>query len=272
MLTRLTYALTHLGAIAALVTTTAVGAQAAFLYQVDDGRPDSAFSLQYPGCTTVPDQTPIVDLVWLNKFEIQKDERTQKDANFIDKISLVWGGKVLPEAKLCNEANRATAGLTAGQTAKVMLYEKDANGLLKLVRMQETSIQQPGTNRFIDVAIPQTRIQGKEFYVAALLPNQAQGQFPAALDTKDALGNPNSQGRSYYFANTFPFQNGIPVPPANRDYSTLNLTTPGAGYFSGSVTGNFLLRAYARSVPEPASAIALVAVGAGIVLRRRVKR
>jgi PEP-CTERM motif len=274
MLTRFIFALTPLGAIAALVTMTTARAQAAVLYQVDDGRPDSAFSLQYPGCTTVADQTPIVDLMWLNKFEIQKDERTQKDANVIDQVSVVWGGKVLPEAKLCREEGRATAGLTAGQAAKVMIYEKDENGLLKLVRSHETSVQDPGTNRFLEIAIPRTQIKGREFYVAALLPGQAQGQFPAALDTKDALGDSHSQGRSFYFANIFPFQNGVPVPPGNRDYSTLNLRAPGTGYLAGAVQGNFLLRASATSIPEPTTVIGLFAVGAAslMMVRRRVKR
>jgi hypothetical protein len=141
------------------------------------------------------------------------------------------------------------------------------------VQMQETSVQEPGTNRFLEIAIPRTQIKGREFYVAALLPGQAQGQFPAALDTKDALGEANSQGRSFYFANVFPFQNGMPVPPGNRDYSTLNLRAPGTRYLSGAVQGNFLLRAYATSIPEPGTVMGLAAVGASLMMvRRRVKR
>lgn len=276
MLKRGTQVLGQVGTIAlqasagiAMALVAASSAQAIVpAYQIDDGVPEGLFGFRQNDCSLAAG-TPLVDLLWLNKFDVSNDIR------FIDTISLRWGAPVKPGGNSCGDYKLSTAGLDAGQAAQVLLYDTDAQGNLRLVRSLDIQVQNPGGlggNGFVDIAIPRTRVTGNQFYVGALLPNQAQGQFPAAYDTS------SNAGRSYYVANPLSTL-GSPVPPANRDYSNIQLnptynngdTDPSTGRIAGRVMGNWLLRAHGspKPIPEPATAIGLLAIGVGIALKRR---
>jgi hypothetical protein len=219
-------------------------AQAARLYQHDQGQIGAAFGLVDVNCV-LPRGTRLADALWLNEFDLDTS------ANYINQISVVWG---TPQTSYpCpNNVQVPTKPLTAQQPAQVFLYDTDANGRLRLVQSQQTVVTRPGTGEFANISIRPTKITGRKFYVAALLPNQEQGQFPIAIDTT------GTAGRSYYWFN--------PAGSTGFDYSQITPTR-----YAFNPAGSFLLRAtgIAKPIPEPGLGVGLLLIGTGIVLRRR---
>ncbi|NDJ16593.1 PEP-CTERM sorting domain-containing protein [Myxacorys almedinensis] len=222
-------------------------AQAAVLYQIDDGKSEAGVGISDTTCS-LETGTAIADFIWLNQFEVREGTNT------IDGVSIAWGtpAAIAP----CSGQPLPQSGLTEGLAAKVLVYEERGDGTLQLLAQQDTPIANPGTDAFFDVRFDTpARLQGKTFYVGALLPNQLQNQFPAALDSRDRSGQPNSRNQSYLAFNPFFPQR------ADYDYSVITPTL-----YSD---GNFLIRASGQRVPEPSVAIALLTIAAGAVILKK---
>lgn len=241
-----------LGVITTAIVLTTSNAQASVLYQIDDGKSESGVGISDTNCTLKTGE-PISDFIWLNQFDVS--ER----ANLIDSVSIAWGTPAAIDP--CTQQNLPQSGLTEGLMAKVLVYEENGNGTLNLLTQQDAQISAPGTDAFFDIKLDTpAQIQGKTFYVGALLPGQLQGQFPAALDKLDRNKQPNSKNQSYIAFN--------PFYPQRVDYN-YSVITP--TLYSD---GNFLIRASGQvlepqRVPEPSAAIALLSVGAAALLLKK---
>ncbi|MBW4538800.1 MAG: PEP-CTERM sorting domain-containing protein [Myxacorys chilensis ATA2-1-KO14] len=241
-----------LGVMTTAIVLTASGAQASVLYQLDDGQSESGVGISDTNCT-LNNGAPISDFIWLNQFDVIDS------ANLIDSVSIAWGTPAATDP--CTKQKLPQSGLTEGLMAKVLIYEENGDGKLNLLTQQDAQISAPGTDSFFDIKFDTpAQIQGKKFYVGALLPGQLQGQFPAALDKLDRDNQPNSKNQSYIAFN--------PFFPQRTDYNYSVLTPT---LYSD---GNFLIRASGQvvereQVPEPSAAIALLTVGAGALLLKK---
>jgi hypothetical protein len=253
--------------VVAVTVLAASSAQAAVLYQLDDGKSEAAVGISdrinsQTGKCVLDTGTPVADFLWLNEFDV-----TER-ASLIDTISVAWGSPNVTDP--CTKQSLPTSGLTENLAAKVLLYEdRNGDGKLELLTQQDTTVQNPGTDSFFDVKLNRpTQIQGRKFYVGALLPGQLQGQFPAALDSRNRAGEPDALGKSYIAFNlffpersTFDYSEITPVLYMQPDENGKRVPA-----------GNFLLRASGtKPVPEPSAAIGLLTLGAGAWMLKKRK-
>ncbi len=256
-----------------LITLSAIAAtlsipsfvNAATVYQIDDGESDAAVGLNDPRCTLtsppIPQATPprvFGDLMWLNSFD------TKIGGEFIDSIDVVWGARVL---NLCTKTVLPDSGLS-NEPAKVFLYtDTNQDGQLELLAEEDTIVQPPNPDRpdvFSRIVFKQPQKVSGTFYIAALFPNQKEGQYPAALDIPDPQDTFARNGKSWLL-----FSN-----PSSLKVNPLQLK-PEDAYG----TGYWLLRANGsgappKRVPEPTSVVSLVAIAtlsAGTLLKRKPK-
>lgn len=126
------------------------------LYLVDDGSQENSLGLTLGG-----------DIMWLNYFT------ATSGCEMINSFSLTWGN------------------MTNGVSCRLILYEDpdDDGNPDDAVYLTETSttVQNANTNTFTTVNITPTVVSGG-FFVAALVPNHASGEYPAPLDeTSNAM-------------------------------------------------------------------------------------
>ncbi|MBW4421813.1 MAG: hypothetical protein KME13_21770 [Myxacorys californica WJT36-NPBG1] len=244
-----------LGVITTAIVLAASGAQASVLYQLDDGQSESGVGISDTNCT-LKNGAPISDFIWLNQFDVIDR------ANLIDSVSIAWGTPVAIDP--CTKEKKEKlpqSGLTEGLIAKVLVYEENGDGKLNLLTQQDAKISAPGTDSFFDIKFDTpAKIQGKKFYVGALLPGQLQGQFPAALDKLDRNNQPNSKNQSYIAFNPF-FPQRV-----DYNYSVLTPTLYSDGNFLIRASGQVIER---EQVSEPSAAIALLTLGAGALLLKK---
>jgi hypothetical protein len=120
------------------------------VYKIDDGTAENSIGLTNGG-----------DLIWLNQFTVAPGFQT------ITSIALAWGQ------------------VPTGLPTKLLVYEDpndDGNpNDAVLLRQVDTTVANPDTNQFKTVTITPTTVSGS-FFIAALLPNQQAGAFPAPID------------------------------------------------------------------------------------------
>ena len=247
-----------LSTIAALSLSSAVNA--ATVYQLDDGESNAAVGLTIcngASQTTAKISQPAVlgDLMWLNSFS------TKAGGEFIDSIDVVWGAAITDP---CTKTPLPNSGLS-NEPAKVFLYtDTDGDGQLELLAEKDTIVQPPDPARpdiFSRIVFDKPQQVTGTFYIAALFPNQKEGQFPAALDIPP-IGTPPRAGKSWLAFSAYSTLSVNPLPlTSNNEYN--------AGYWLLRANGS---AASSKSVPEPTSAISLVAIAtlsAQMVLRRK---
>ena len=268
MLQQLTIRIAALSAIATLSLSSAVSA--ATVYRLDDGESNAAVGLtacsgaSHPTGATQP--RVLGDLTWLNSFS------TRAGGEFIDSIEVVWGARVIDP---CTNTLLPDSGLS-NEPAKVFLYtDTDQDGQLELLDEEDTIVQPPDPTRpdiFSRIVFDRPQQVSGTFYIAALFPNQKEGQFPAALDIPDPT-DPSPRGGNSWLA----FSPYSPLAPysAPSVNPLLKLTQQNAYN-----VGHWLLRANgssappSKSIPEPTSVMSLIAIAALSVktlLRRKPK-
>lgn len=254
-------AIVTLSTIAALSLSSVVNA--ATVYQLDDGESNAAVGLTIcngASQTTAKTSQPAIlgDLMWLNSFS------TRAGGEFIDSIDVVWGAGITDP---CTKTPLPNSGLS-NEPAKVFLYsDTDGDGQLELLAEKDTIVRPPDPTRpdvFSRIVLDQRQQVTGTFYIAALLPNQKEGQFPAALDIPP-VGTPPRDGKSWLAFSAYSTLSVDPLPKltASNTYS--------AGYWLLRANGS---AAPIKSVPEPTSAMSLVAIvtlSGGMLLKRRAK-
>ncbi len=262
MFQKFTTRLVTLSAIAATLSISSF-VNAATVYQIDDGKSEAAVGLTICNQTSpsIAQKTPpsvLGDLMWLNSFD------TKPGGEFIDSIDVVWGARVTDP---CTGTVLTNSGLS-NEPAKVFLYtDTNQDGQLELLAEEDTIVHPPDPNRpdvFSTIVFKQRQQVSGTFYVAALFPNQQEGQFPAALDIPPA-GTPPRDGKSWLVYSAYSSLSVNPLPKLTSDNA-----------YSG---GYWLLRANGsgaplKSVPEPTSVVSLVAIAtlsAGTLLKRKPK-
>jgi hypothetical protein len=269
----------------AIAIATASSANAAVVYQIDDGESDAAvgFTSRFPDGTCAPPQQdsqgkplPLGDILWMNSFNVQSG------GELIDSVDLVWGRPVFdpcdPNLDPATRRQLPSAGLTDGLSAKILLYEDSNNDGTpdSLVAQTNTTVVPPSLERldvFSNVVFDRPIPVKGTFFVAALLPGQLQGQYPAALDVDSPV-----QGGWLAFQDATGVrarsQGGSQVFDAQFDLFNLSNNTLAPQRYTA---GNWLLRANGRpvppkSVPEStpiASLVGMGVVGVGLLARRK---
>ena len=271
MFQQFTARLVTLSTIATLSLSPAVSAVT--VYQIDDGESNAAVGLTPASCTATSPPIPRTnpppvfgDLLWLNSFN------TRAGGEFIDSIDVVWGARVTDP---CTKTVLTDSGIS-NEPAKVFLYtDANGDGQLELLAEKDTIVRPPDPQRpdiFSRIVLDQRQQVSGTFYVAALFPNQKEGQFPAALDIPPA-GTPPRAGKSWLAfstpSGTSPSQYFAPSVNPLLNLPDKNIYT--AGYWLLRANGS---AAPLKSVPESTSLIGLVAIAtlsAGTLLRRKPK-
>ncbi len=254
MFQQFTTRLVTLSAIATLSLPSA--ARAATVYQLDDGESNAAVGLTTCNRASQPPAQPtpprvLGDLMWLNSFN------ARAGGEFIDSIDIVWGARVTDP---CTQTPLLTAGLS-NEPAKVFLYADTNNDQqLELLAEEDTIVQPPDTTRpdrsdvFSRIVFKQRQPVEGTFYIAALFPNQKEGQFPAALDIPNPTDKVARGGKSWLvFSDSTRGINPLPQPPKLTDSDVYT-----AGYWLLRANGSSAVPI--KSVPESTSAISLVAI------------
>jgi hypothetical protein len=180
------------------------------VYKIDDGTAENSIGLTNGG-----------DLIWLNQFTVAPGFQT------ITSIALAWGQ------------------VPTGLPTKLLVYEDpndDGNpNDAVLLRQVDTTVANPDTNQFKTVTITPTTVSGS-FFIAALLPNQQAGAFPAPIDQTAPKSNRSwiaGAGAGQFNINNL---TANPLPP----FLTEEIGLP----------GNWLLRADSQGQPQTSLAIA----------------
>ncbi len=272
--------ITRLITLSAIAATLSISpsVNAAVVYQIDDGKSEEAVGLNDPSCTEtslpIPQANPprvFGDLMWLNSFD------TRTGGEFIDSIDVVWGASVTDR---CTKTKLPNGGLS-NQPAKVFLYtDTNQDGQLELLAEEDTIVRPPDPKRpdvFSRIVFKQPQQVSGTFFIAALFPNQQEGQYPAALDVPDSTDTQPRNGQSWIAYSIKPESltvNPLPKYPLSIPDANYN----NDGYYAYT-RGYWLLRANGsgappKRVPEPTSVVSLVAIatlGAGILLKRKPK-
>ena len=272
--------ITRLITLSAIAATLSISSSvsAATVYQIDDGESNAAVGLSDSNCTLtsppIPQANPprvFGDLMWLNSFD------TKTGGEFIDSIDIVWGATV---TNLCTKTVLPQSGLS-NEPAKIFLYtDTNQDGQLELLAEEDTIVRPPDPKRpdvFSRIVFKQRQQVSGTFFIAALFPNQKEGQYPAALDVPDSTDTQPRDGQSWIAYSVKP--ESLTVNPLPK-YSP---SVPGTNYnndgYYAYTKGYWLLRANGsgtppKRVPEPASAVSLVAIATlsvGTLLKRKPK-
>ncbi len=274
MFQKFTTRLVTLSAIAATLSISS-SVNAAVVYQIDDGKSTGAVGLTLCNPTSQPiakiTPPPVLgDLMWLNSFN------TKTGGEFIDSIDVVWGASVTDP---CTKKMLSNGGLS-NEPAKVFLYtDTNQDGTLKLLAEEDTIVKPPDPSNpdvFSRIVFKQPQQVSGTFFIAALFPNQQEGQYPAALDMPESTDTQPRNGQSWIAYSVHPESltvNPLPKYPGIPDTGYDN-----DGYYAYT-KGYWLLRANgsgvpAKRVPEPTSGVSLVAIAtlsAGTLLKRKPK-
>jgi large repetitive protein len=282
MLKRCTFAVATLGTTLNLVLATASTVKANVNYRIDDGTSETAFGIVDSSCVTAKGFV-WGDLLWLNSFSVQPG------GEVIDSISLGLGTpkNISPRSKSCAaEPLISDSGLSSsvGEIAKILLYSDPNNdgnpNDAQLLTMVDFPIGLPGQDAagqdlLTTIDIPDTLVAGN-FFVGALFPEQAEGQFPAAID----ISAPK-KGRSWAGFRLKSDPNAPPITDLvnTQVFSTDQFETGFDQDGNPIMGGNWILRANGKQVeikkvPEGNALLGLLALGsAGLVaLIKRQRR
>ncbi len=274
MFQKFTTRLITLSTIAATLSISSL-VNAATVYQIDDGESNAAVGLTICNQTSqsITETTPprvLGDLMWLNSFD------TRIGGEFIDSIDVVWGAANARDS--CTGNVLPNSGLST-KPAKVFLYtDTNQDGQLELLTEEDTIVQPPNPTNpdvFSRIVFKQRQQVSGTFYIAALFPNQTEGQYPAALDIPDSTDTRPRNGQSWiaYSPYSSLITNPLKKRPPNLPDNLYN------GEYYANTTGYWLLRANGsgappKRVPESTSVVSLVAIAAlsiGTLLNRNSK-
>jgi hypothetical protein len=206
----------------------------AFQYRTDSGVSQNSIGLTNGG-----------EVAWMQTFTVTGGN------SVITAIELAFG-------------TTAGSGVTAGTAFDVYVWRGTPTGAgadaptLLATASSTVGAGIPDTDAFQSVAVNASITGTNNFFIGASM-NHAAGVFPASIQQTDPGGWPilaNSWTAGHASANGF--------DPNNL--------TGGIGLFQNSTIGlggNYLLRAQAQVVPEPATMSALAAALGALALRRR---
>jgi hypothetical protein len=250
----------------AIGSSFALNANAAVTYQLDTiadtppiGSPTAGPNLFPVGLEPQPNYNGRVvgDLLWLNSYKVETG------GEVLNSIGLTWGAPAT--------ANRpGNSGYSDWQrrpySATVLLYSdpnNDGNPAdAQLLAQADTTIANPDTTRFTNVAIaPTTLGVGQTFFVGAVVRNLERNQRPATAQ----LGNPVAN-RSW-----FAIGNHGDDQPSNIDINNLSNNFRPTGTSQSptllpQIYGNWVVRSYGDAAPRQRVSEPGLIVGFGTLL------
>ena len=219
--------------VALLLLASALQAEAAFTYSLDDGTAEQVRGLG---------PSPGASFFSANEFT------ANSAGNVITSISVAFGSPAQP------------GNAIVGTPVTYFLFQ-DVKGLATpnnpvLLASTSTTIQNPDKNSFVTASISPTLVSGN-FFVGVLISGlPAGGTFPLGFDTT----TPQDRSYSAFFSGSIGLGqlSSIGFDPNNPNSFVVD-----SDKFGQALDGNFLIRANGLAVPEPSS---LVLCGiAGIV-------